>query len=173
MVHLIYKLYLKAVFLWVKLIGAIGFFWKMFVFNVKHVLNSKKKAWDPKSGAWRSQNWCLMIPKLVPDGPKNGAWQLSGTISGIFSEIPNIIPDNWLYRRVQLICTLLYSQLSGIIFGISENIPEMVPDNRQAPVLGPSRTSFGIVRHQFSVHQAPVLGSSGTSFGISRLFFGV
>ena len=42
MVHLIYKLYLKAVFLCVKFNGTIVFFWQMFVFNVKHVLNSKK-----------------------------------------------------------------------------------------------------------------------------------
>ena len=248
-----------------------------------------------------------MIPRLVPDGPKTGAWRLSGTISGIFSEIPNMMPDNWLYRRVgvgryivfalessfrdipedlvsvsvsvfsisrnlaensfpfsafpgtssksrfciscnfqffsffscfflcffpcfssffpvflvfrwkmmylvssrfpftpisrlefrlfpisrlefclvtyfspisrlesprfqktglahpyrrvQMSCTLLYSQSSGIIFGISETIPEMVPDNRQAPFLGQSGTSFGIVRHQFWDCQAPVLGS--------------
>ena len=35
----------------------------------------------------------------------------------------------------------------------------MVPDDRQAPFLGPSGTSFGIVRHQFWNSQAPVLGS--------------
>ena len=68
------------------------------------------------------------------------------------------MPENWLHRRVQMSCTLLYSQSSGIIFGISETIPEMVPDNCQAPFLGPSGTSFGIVRHQFWDHQAPVLG---------------
>ena len=37
-------------------------------------------------------------------------------------------------------------------------IPEMVPDDRQAPFLGLSGTSFGIVRHQFWDRQAPVLG---------------
>ena len=63
-------------------------------------------------------------------------------------------------------------QASGIIIGISEKIPEMVPDNCQAPFLGPSCTSFGIVRHQFWDSQAPVLGLSGTIFGISRLFLG-
>ena len=66
------------------------------------------------------------------------------------------MPDDLLYRRVQLICTLLYSQLSGIIFGISEISQKwclMIVRhqfwNRQAPVLGLSGTSFGIVRHQF------------------------
>ena len=70
-----------------------------------------------------------------------------------------MMPDNWMYRRVQMSCTLLFSHLSGTIFGISENIPETVPDNRQAPVLGPPGMSFGIVRHQFWDRQAPVLGS--------------
>ena len=64
-----------------------------------------------------------------------------------------------LYNVQYTLTTILYSQLSGIIFGISETIPAMVPDDRQAPVLGPSGTSFGIVRHQFWDRQAPVLGS--------------
>ena len=52
MVHLIYKFYLKAVFLCVKFNGAIDFSEKCLFFYVKHVLNSKKKAPDnPKTGA--------------------------------------------------------------------------------------------------------------------------
>ena len=54
---------------------------------------------------------------------------------------------------------------SGIIIGISEKIPELVPDNCQAPVLGPSGISFGIVRHQFWDCQAPVLGSRAYFWG--------
>ena len=42
MVHLIYKLYLKAVFFLRKVQWRYWFLWKTFVFNVKHVLNSKK-----------------------------------------------------------------------------------------------------------------------------------
>ena len=78
------------------------------------------------------------------------------------------------FLRSQILCltTGCTEELSGIIFGISETIPEMVPDDCQAPVLGLSGTSFGIVRHQFWDCQAPVLGSSGTGFGISRLFLG-
>ena len=47
-------------------------------------------------------------------------------------------------------------------------MPEMVPDNHQAPVLGPSGTSFGIVRHQFWDRQAPVLGSHAYFYGTKR-----
>ena len=123
----------------------------------------------------RSQNWCLTIPKLVPDDPKTGAWQLSGPISGIVSEIPNMMPDNWLRNPLVVVPqkpSVGHHSSSGIIFGISEAIPEIVPDDCQAPFLGPSSTSFGIVRHQFWDRQAPVLWSSGTSFGISRFFLG-
>ena len=40
-----------------------------------------------------------------------------------------------------------------------KKISEMVPDLCQAPFLGPSDTSFGIIRHQFWDSQAPVLES--------------
>ena len=46
------------------------------------------------------------IPKIMPDDPKNVAWQMSGRISGI----PKIVPDNYLPM------TLLMSLL-GIILG--------------------------------------------------------
>ena len=49
-------------------------------------------------------------------------------------------------------------------------IPEMVPDNCQAPFLGPSGTSFGIVRHQFWDSQAPVLGSHAYFFEFKTCF---
>ena len=127
-VHLIYKLCLKAVFVCIRFNGANVFFFfsseQTFVFNKKHFFNKKKRA--------RSQNWCLTIPKLVPDGPRNGAWRSSGTISGIVSEIPNMRPDDWLYRRVQT-----------------------VPDNRQAPILKSSGTSFGISRLLFGYKKEP------------------
>ena len=44
-VHLIYKLYLKAVFVCVRFNGAIGFFSseKTFVFNIKHFFKFKKR----------------------------------------------------------------------------------------------------------------------------------
>ena len=94
----------------------------------------------------------MTIPKLVSDGPKKGAWRFSGTISGIVSEIPNMMPDDWLRNLLVVVLqkpSVGHHSSSGIIFGISEVIPEMVPDNRPAPFLGPSVTRFGIVRLQF------------------------
>ena len=64
MMHLTYKLYLKAVFLCVKVNDAIGFF-------LKNVCFSRKAHF--KKISVRSQYWCLKIPKLVCDNPKNGA----------------------------------------------------------------------------------------------------
>ena len=163
----------------------------------------------------RSQNWCLTIPKLVPDYPKTGAWlsqnwcltivrhhfwdsfwdpkydawqlavqkstdELVATReSDLSSSEANCMLKLYWTAQIQfpsghqLICTLLYSQSSGIIFGISETIPEMVPDNRQAPFLGPSGTSFGIVRHQFWDRQAPILGSHAYVWGAKRSRNGV
>ena len=45
---------------------------------------------------------CLTIPKKVPDNPKNNSLQSSVMFIGIFSEIPKNMPDNKLYRRVQI-----------------------------------------------------------------------
>ena len=70
-----------------------------------------------------------------------------------------MMPDDWLRNPLVAILqkpSVGHHSSSGIIFVISEAIPEIMPDNsqapfwdRQAPVLGPSGTSFGIVRHQF------------------------
>ena len=162
---------------------------------LKYVGFSRKACLKFQKISVRSQNWCLTIPKLVPDNPKTGAcwsqnWCLMISRHHFWdcSEIPNMMPDDWLYRWVQLVATgesdlsssvhfqhvvlqkpsVGHPSLSGIIFGISEPIPEIMPDNRLAPFLGPPSNSFGMVRHQFWYRQAPVLVSSGTSFGIVR-----
>ena len=93
-----------------------------------------------------SPNWCLTIPKLMPDNDNDDEWW----------------PTEGFCRTTT---SGFLSQSSGIIFGISETIPEMVPVDRKAPFLGPVVTSFGIVRHQFWDRQAPVLGSH-TFFGV-------
>ena len=49
----------------------------------------------------------------------------------------------------------------------------MVNDDCQAPFLGPSGTSFGIVRHQFWDRQAPILGSHVNFQGTKRSQNGV
>ena len=133
------------------------------------------------------------IPKLVHDYPKTGAWRYKKwclTIVRIVSEIPNWMPNDWLYRWVQIswwplenrIWAVQYSfnmQLAGIRPTKALSRPPLVVrhhiwDLRSDPRNGAGRlsgTTFGTVRHQFWDHQASVLGSSGTSFGISRLFF--
>ena len=72
------------------------------------------------------QKRCMMIPKKVPDDPK----QEKKKIILIFSKIPKIMPDKWLYR------------LSGIFF------------------LGLSGTFLGIVRFFLGDRQANFLGSN-------------
>ena len=144
MVHLIYKLYLKAIFVFVKFNGAIGFSEKCLFFTVKHVLNSKKWAWDPKNGSWQSQNWCLTIPKMVPDCPKNGFWDCFWD--------PKY--DTW-QLTVQKSTAHLYSSVQSVV-------RHHIWDLRKYPRYGAwqlSGTSFGTVRHQFWDRQATVLGS--------------
>ena len=141
--------------------------------------NPKTGAWRSQTGAWQSQKWCLTIIRhhfWDPfSDPEYDAWgldvhkstdQLVATWeSGLSSSVQFQHAVSFWTAQIrflsyhQLICTLLYSQLSGIIFGISEAILEIVPDKHQAPVLGPSGTSFRIVKHQFWDCQAPVLGS--------------
>ena len=84
---------------------------------------------------------------------------LSDTISGIFSEIPIMMPDAWLYRRAHISWPLV----------IRHHYWDLKKDPRNG-AWQLSGTSFGTARHQFWDSQAPVLGLSGTSFGISRLF---
>ena len=133
----------------------------------------------PKTGAWRSQNWCLTVLKLASDDRqaqflglhlRSQIWCLMMSGGRLRAFVGRLLANCMLklYWTAQiqfssghqLICTYLYSQLSGIIFGISETISEMVPEYRQAPFLPTSCTSFGIVRHQFWDCQAPVLGSN-------------
>ena len=147
MVHLIYKLYLKTVFLRYR------FFEKHLFLTLSMFLTPKNKREipklvpdDPKTGAWLSQNWCLTVPKMVPDNHQAPFW-------GLF----------------------LRSQIWSLTTGCIEEDSSSVlfcTASCQASYLGSQKISqkwcLTIVRHQFWDRQASILGSSGTSFGIVR-----
>ena len=104
-----------------------------------------------KTGAWWSQNWCLTVPKMVPDDRlwdhKHDAWQLAEESAG----------------------SLPTKALSRPLLFVRHHIWDLRSDPRNG-AWRLSGTIFETVR--FWDRQAPVLGSSGTSFGNSRLFLG-
>ena len=124
----------------------------------------------------RSQNWCLTIPKLVPDNPKTDAWRsqkccLTTIGHHFWDHFWDLKYDAWRWVVANW----------GLLKNEYQQTPQPVVrhhilDLRNDPRNGAWRLSgtiFVTVSHQFWDCQAPVLGSSGTSFGISRLFFGV
>ena len=183
MVHLIYRLYLKAVFFGHKLQWRYRFFLENGCFSHKACFKLQKIS-------VRSQNWCLTIPKLVPYDPKIGAWRSQKWCLTIvrhhFFWDPKY--DAW-QLAVQmstdhLVATQESDPSSSVQFQHAVAVaagscptkahrrpPLIVRHHIWDPRNGAWRLSgvnFGTVRHQFWDRQAPVLGLSGTSFGIFR-----
>ena len=95
MVHLICKLHLKAAIVCVKYNGAISLAQKCIFKKYKVGMNLQKISVRSQEIAWQfQQKKCLTIPKKVHGNPKKDAWKLTGTFSGISSEIPTNMPDN-------------------------------------------------------------------------------
>ena len=121
-------------------------------------------------------NSVLTIPKLVPDNPKTGAWRsqewcLTIVRHHFWDRFWDPKYDAWRLA-VQMSCQASYLGYQKLSQKWFLTIVRHQFWDRQASVLGLAGTSFGTVRHQFWDCQAPVLGSSSTSFGISRLFLG-
>ena len=143
----------------------------------------------------RSQNWCLTIPKLVPDDPKTGAWSsqkwcLTIVRHHFWDHFWDPKYGAWrlaVQKSTDQLVATQESDLSSLVqfqHAVSFWTAQIrFPSNHQLSVLfctvscgasylGSQKLSQKwcrtIVRHQFWDHQAPVLGSPGTSFGIVR-----
>ena len=115
---------------------------------------------DPNTGTWRSQKWCLTVPKMVPDhrqAPFLGLFLISLFVAWRLAEESAGSHPTKALSRPPLV--------------VRHHIWDLRSDSRNGAWQS-SGTIFGTIRHQFWDCQAPVLGLSGTSFGISRLILG-
>ena len=147
---------------------------------------------NPHTGAWRSPNWCLTVPKIVPDDcqvPFLGSylrsqiWCLTtGCTEEYRSAGGHLGIGSEKFSTVSTCNTLLNcsDKISKwppvhLYYSVQPVVRHHIWDIQNYTRNGAGRstgTSFGTVRHHFWDCQAPVLGLSGVSFGISRLCLG-